>query len=158
MYQTIVVPLDSSERAETILPHVEELAGIKMGKVILLHVIEPTTFASSPAVAQTGATPVTPQACAEQVEAMREAGKEYLSRIQSNLKAKGIDAEAVIETGPAAERIVHVAEKRDADLIAIASHGRTGLARVFFGSVAAAVLHRSETPLLLVRSGTEGEV
>ena len=152
MYQTIVVPLDSSERAETILPHVEELAGIKMGKVILLHVIEPTAFSPLAPASSARLAVMTPEAFTKQIEAMRSAAAEYLSKIQSILKTKDIKAEAVIETGPAAERIVHVAEERDADLIAIASHGRTGLPRVFFGSVAAAVLHRSETPLLLVRS------
>jgi nucleotide-binding universal stress UspA family protein len=88
----------------------------------------------------------------DQIEALEAAGRKYLSKIQTILKTKGIDAETVLETGVAAERIVHVAEERNADLIALASHGRTGLSRVFFGSVAAAVLHRSETPLLLVRS------
>jgi len=152
VYQAIVVPLDTSERAEKILPHVEALCGIKMAKVILVHVVEPAAFPPAPAVPQAGATQVTPQAQLDQLEALRVAGEEYLSKIQTILKTKEIDAEAVIETGQAAERIVHLAEKRDADLIAIASHGRTGLSRVFFGSVAAGVLHRSETPLLLVRS------
>ena len=124
-----------------------------MGKVILVHVVEPTAFPPSPAVpASAGAVQVTPQAYVDQLEALRVAGEKYLSKIQTILKTKEIDAEAVVETGQAAERIVHVAEDRDADLIAIASHGRTGLSRVFFGSVAAGVLHRSQTPLLLVRS------
>jgi len=152
MYQTIVVPLDSSERAEKILPHVEALCGIKMGEVILLHVIEPTTLSPLAPASPTRLAVMTPEAFTEQIETMRSKAEEYLSKIQSILKTKDIDAETVIETGSAAERIVHVAEERDADLIAIASHGRTGLPRVFFGSVAAAVLHRSETPLLLVRS------
>jgi nucleotide-binding universal stress UspA family protein len=152
MYRTIVVPLDTSKRAERIFPHVEALCGIKMGKVILVHVVEPEAFPPSPAVPSSGAAQVTPQAYVEQLEALRVAGEEYLSEIQTILKTKDIDAEVIIETGPAAERIVHVSEERDADLIAIASHGRTGLPRVFFGSVAAGVLHRSETPLLLVRS------
>jgi len=151
-YKKIVVPLDSSERAEKILPHVEALGGIKTGKVILLHVIEPTTFAPSPATPARQIAAMPPQAYMDQIEAMRTSAEEYLAKIQTILKAKGIEAETLIETGPAAERIVHVAEEREADLIAIASHGRTGLARVFFGSVAAGVLHRAETPLLLVRS------
>lgn len=152
MYKTIVVPLDSSERAEKILPHLEHIRGSKMGKVILLHVVEPTTFAPSPAVPPGGAAVVTPQAYMDEIEAIRVTAKEYLSKVKSSLKAKNIDAETLIESGPIAEQIVHVAEEHDADLIALTSHGRTGLSRVFYGSVAAAVLHRSETPLLLVRS------
>jgi len=155
MYKTIVVPLDTSERAEKILPHVEALCGIKMGKVILLHILEPTAFSPSPAVPSRGAVPASPHAYIEQVEAMRIAAEEYLARLQTILKTKNIEAETLVEAGPAAERIVRIAEERDADLIALASHGRTGLSRFFFGSVAAGVLHRSEIPLLLVRSRDE---
>jgi len=152
MYSTIVVPLDMSERAEKILPHVEALCGIKLGKVVLVHVIESNACIPPPVVPAAGAAVMPPQVFADQIEELRTSAEEYLSKIRSILKTKDIESEIVIETGPAAERIVHVAEERDADLIAIASHGRTGLSRVFFGSVAAAVLHRSEMPLLLIRS------
>ena len=152
MYKTIIVPLDSSERAEKILPHVEELAGVKLGKLILVHVIEPTAFRPAVTTAPGGAPIQTPQSYIDQLEAMQATAEEYLSKIQTILKTKEIEAETVIESGPVAERIVRVAEEREADLIALTSHGRTGLARVFFGSVALGVLHRAETPLLLVRS------
>ena len=152
MYQTIVVPLDSSERAEKILPYVEELAGIKMGTVILLHVVEPPTYTPSLTVPSAGTAAANPTTYMDQIEALQAAGKEYLSKVQTILRTKNIETEILIETGPASERIVHIAEERNADLIALASHGRTGLSRVFFGSVAAGVLHRSETPLLLIRS------
>jgi len=152
MYKTIVVPLDSSERAEKILPHVERLCDIRIGKVILLHVIESTVFTPTTLASAAKAAFMTPESYVQQLEEVRESAEEYLAKIRSILKRKGIEAETLIETGPAADRIVNVAEERDADLIALASHGRTGLSRVFFGGVAAAVLHRSETPLLLVRS------
>ncbi len=152
MYENILVPLDSSERAEEILPHVEELCGIKMGKVILVHVVEPPAFVPAGALPAGSAAVVNPEAYMDQIDALRAAGEKYLTKIQTILKTKGIEAEVVIESGPIAERIIHVAEQKDADLIALASHGRTGLSRVVFGSVAAAVLHRTETPLLLIRS------
>lgn len=152
MYTRIAVPLDTSKRAEKILPHVQSLCGIKMGKVILVHVIEPTVFPLSRIVPSSGSPQVTPQAYVERREELCTAGEEYLSRSQTILRTKHIDAEVVIETGQTAERIVCAAEKSDTDLIAIASHGRTGLPRVLFGSDAAAVLHRSEIPLLPVRS------
>lgn len=57
-----------------------------------------------------------------------------------------------IAQGPVVETIINVAEKEKADLIAIASHGRTGLSRVFYGSVASGLLHSIDRPLLLVRS------
>jgi nucleotide-binding universal stress UspA family protein len=54
--------------------------------------------------------------------------------------------------GPTAKKILEMSEQEEADLIAMASHGRTGLARVFYGSVAAGVLHSADRPLLLIRS------
>ncbi len=157
MYSKILVPLDTSERAEKILPHVEALSGIKMGKVILLHVIEPTTFVPSPTASIRGAStpPITPQAYVDLIEETRAFAEDYLAKIQKILASKEIDAETIIETGPAPERIVHTAEQNKVDLIALASHGRTGFSRVFFGSVAAGVLHRSEIPILLIRSRDE---
>jgi nucleotide-binding universal stress UspA family protein len=65
----------------------------------------------------------------------------------------GLDAAICVEDGPVVETILRVAERYEAGLIAMASHGRTGLGRVFYGSVAAGVLHGADRPLLLVRSG-----
>jgi len=157
MYSKVLVPLDMSERAEKILPHVEALGGIMMGGVILLHVIEPPAFVASAAasVRGPGSPPIAPQAYVELIEEARELAEGYLSRIRALLMTQEIDAETILETGSPSERIVHTAEQHDVDLIALTSHGRTGLSRVFFGSVAAAVLHRSEIPLLLVRSRDE---
>ena len=65
---------------------------------------------------------------------------------------KGIASEAHVVHGPVVETIIKIAERESVDLIAMASHGRTGLQRVFYGSVAAGVLHRADRPLLLIRS------
>jgi nucleotide-binding universal stress UspA family protein len=54
--------------------------------------------------------------------------------------------------GPIVEEIINIADRENVDLIAMASHGRTGLPRAFYGSVAAGILHRIDRPLLLVRS------
>jgi nucleotide-binding universal stress UspA family protein len=54
--------------------------------------------------------------------------------------------------GPVVEGIINLAEKEGVDLIALASHGRGGLSRVFYGSVAAGLLHRVDRPLLIIRS------
>jgi nucleotide-binding universal stress UspA family protein len=61
----------------------------------------------------------------------------------------------VVANGPAVEIIIRVAEKENADIIAMASHGGGGLTRVFYGSVAAGVLNRVNRPLLIVRSRQE---
>ena len=79
-------------------------------------------------------------------------GERYLAARQEEFRQKGIEVEIRVGDGPAVATIINVAEHIDADLIAMASHGRTGLARVFYGSVAAGVLHRIDRPLLLIRS------
>jgi nucleotide-binding universal stress UspA family protein len=84
-------------------------------------------------------------------------GERYLAARQEEFRQKGIEAETRVGDGPTVATIINVAEHVDADLIAMASHGRTGLARVFYGSVAAGVLHRIDRPLLLIRSLDESK-
>ena len=76
----------------------------------------------------------------------------YLATTQGEFREKGITARTRIAQGPVVEAIIDAAEREGADLIAMASHGRTGLPQVFYGSVAAGVLHCVDRPLLLIRS------
>ena len=145
MYRTILVPLDGSERADAILPHVEELAKCHEAEVVLLQVIELISDVPYVAGASLDLSPETFAQWAAEAEA-------YLNRIQDKFREKGIETRTCVESGPVVETIISVAESESADLIAMASHGRTGLSRVFYGSVAAGVLHRVDRPLLLVRS------
>ena len=64
----------------------------------------------------------------------------------------GINSKIHVIYGPLLEGILNIAAQEDVDLIALASHGRGGLARVFYGSVAAGLLHRVDRPLLVLRS------
>jgi nucleotide-binding universal stress UspA family protein len=145
MYKTILVPLDGSERAEAILPHVENLGRCYQAKIILLQVVEPPPQimrqdAFYEAVART------------EVERWKEEAQSYLAGLQAEFKRHEIESEVRVVHGYVVETITQVAEQEGADLIAMASQGRTGLARVFYGSVAAGVLHRVDRPLLLIRS------
>ena len=76
----------------------------------------------------------------------------YLDALCREPSWEGIEVTHVVEHGPIVETIIDVAEREGVDLIAMASHGRTGLPRVFYGSVTAGVLHRVDRPLLLIRS------
>jgi nucleotide-binding universal stress UspA family protein len=76
----------------------------------------------------------------------------YLATQQDKLQKKNISSQVRIAYGPVVEEITEAAQREGAELIAMASHGRTGLDRVFYGSVAAGVLHRVDRPLLLIRS------
>ena len=144
MYATILVPLDGSPRAETILPHVENLAKCFNSRVILLNVLEPVHILTS-------AAPV------DFIEASVEADQAedariYLKGVENRFKHQGIPVDSVVEEGPPVRTIINVADREQVDLIAMASHGLSGLARVFYGSVAAGILHRIDRPLLLVRA------
>lgn len=135
MYRTILVPLDGSKRAEAILPHVEELAQRYDAHVIFLHVAEPI-----PLVAHSDGSlfALEQKAYEQQVER----AETYLASLQDEFQEKGIEARThVARGGSVVQEIINAAERNDADLIALASHGRTGLSQVFYGSVAAGVLH-----------------
>lgn len=145
MYRTILVPLDGSPRAEVILPHVEQLAIRFDAEVILLRVYEPDFNLVDPY----GHPP-------EFYTSLRENWqgevKSYLDEIGKTLTKKGLHIRLLVEGGPIVSTIINVAERERADLIAMSSHGRTGFARVFYGSVAAGVLHQVDRPLLLIRA------
>jgi nucleotide-binding universal stress UspA family protein len=145
MYKTIVVPLDGSARAERILPHVEALAHKFGATLVLLRVVEPIVVGVSPY--DMGSMYI-----AEDIERQTKDAKEYLAGLQGRLAGKQIEAKTYVEYGPIVSTTLDLAEKENADLIALASHGRTGLARVFYGSVAAGILHSATRPLLVIRA------
>lgn len=80
---------------------------------------------------------------------------DYLMGIQKEYMGKGLRVQVCAEEGAVVNTIIRVAEREAADLIAMSSHGRTGLARVFYGSVAAGVLQQVDRPLLIIRSEAE---
>jgi nucleotide-binding universal stress UspA family protein len=146
MFRTILVPLDGSKRAEKILPYVEELAYARESRVIFLQVVEPATFLVGPYYTR-------PYYSQEMAESAFKGAKAYLQALTEEFCAKGLSATSLVRQGLVIQTILEVAEQEKADLIAMASHGRTGLARVFYGSVAAGLLQQVERPLLLIRSG-----
>ncbi len=149
MYKTILVPLDGSELAETILPHVEELAALCGASVIFLSVIE------LPHIMDKGTTyEGLPQKTAADVEAQVAETRRYLDELTARQTAKGLAVRGQVEYGPVVATILRVAAEHAVDLIAMASHGRGGLADVYYGSVAAGVLQRIDRPLLIVRGQT----
>jgi nucleotide-binding universal stress UspA family protein len=155
MYKRILIPLDGSERAEKVIPYVRELAQARGAHLLLLHVVEP------PVIATPVVTPVASSAAPQLItleDALKRAQEEaetYLKRKKENLESESISCEVLLEQGSVVQRIAHAAEANDVDLIAMTSHGRTGLATAFFGSVAVGVLHRVTRPVLLIRSKEE---
>lgn len=146
MYRKILVPLDGSHRAEAIMPHVEELACHFGSRVILLQVVDP--------IYSMGLTyEMLPQFNEEEIKRQADEARMYLAGWQGELREKGIDARSAVEYGSVpVNSILNVAQREEVDLIAMASHGRSGLSRVFYGSIAAGILSQADRPLLLVRS------
>ncbi len=145
MYERILLPLDGSKRAEAILPHVREMAHRFGATVVLLQVVEPHPIALAPY-----GEPLELNASGLQQHLAGAAG--YLSALEDELRREGIHVEQHVEQGPVVETIINIAIREQVDLIAMASHGRSGLSRVFYGSIAAGLLQRVDRPLLLIRS------
>lgn len=145
MYKTILVPLDGSLRAEKILPQIEMLARCMKAKVILLRVYQ-IDYGRADVVVY---DPILFETLAKNC---KDAVLDYLTKIYQRLHAKGVQVQIMAEEGDVVNTILSVANREDADVIAMSSHGRTGLARVFYGSIAAGVLHKIDRPLLLVRA------
>lgn len=144
MYQTILVPLDGSRRAESVLDHVEGLARSSRAKVIFLTALEHKIRA--------GGEGIQSHLDEGELEQRMFKAKAYLADLSEKFKLKDIRSIPLVVYGPAIEVINKVAEEEKADLIAVASHGRTGLERVFYGSIAAGLLQVVDRPLLLIRS------
>jgi len=144
MYHKILVPLDGSKRADRILPHVEELASRYKAKVIFLQVVEYKTL-TTPEGAFINLSD-------QEFDQAKEQAEKHLEGIQGVFRAKNIESKPHVIYGPVVEGIINIAAQEGVDLIALASHGRGGLSRVFYGSVAAGLLHRVDRPLLIIRS------
>ncbi|HET7853782.1 MAG TPA: universal stress protein, partial [Candidatus Methylomirabilis sp.] len=127
MYKQIFVPLDGSALAERILPHVQSIAKGTGANVVLFRV------ASSAPAAMAAEAPTEVRKLLE-VEQARAA--KYLEGVAKRLKDAGLATKIEVSVGEPAVEIVMAAEKEKADLIAIMSHGVTGLSHFDLGSVA----------------------
>ena len=143
MYQRVLVPLDGSRVAEAILPFIEQIAGPLDMEVLLVRVV-PLTSMDVAAMAKES------QAGAPILKELDAQG--YLEPLVASLKAKGVRAGARVRIGDPATEIVAAAKEINADLIAMTTHGRSGLGRLLFGSVAEAVLRGSPIPVFLLRT------
>lgn len=139
-----LVPLDGSKEAETVLPYVEELVTRLKAQVITLRVLvtEDFTFYTTEQL--------------EQFKSRRSQAKSYIEKVAARLRDKGIDAKAEFMEAlgrlDASEVIIDRTDKLQADVVAMSTHGRSGIGRWALGSVADKVLREGNTPLLLVRA------
>jgi nucleotide-binding universal stress UspA family protein len=147
LYTRILVPLDRSKLSEAILPVAARFAGALHAQLHLLAVID-----ENAALSQKGAVRL-PKAQTWSPEAdVRNLTEDYLNGVA---RGTGLPPERVRTTvmmGHAADTIIAVAEQEPGTLIAMTSHGRTGLGQFLIGSVANKILHTSTVPVFLFRS------
>lgn len=127
MFDTFLVPLDGSKLAEKAAVTAAELARRCSARLVFLMVC-PTS------------------------ERQAEAA-DYLDRLARSARHEGLEARGEAYLGEPAERIVRAAKEDGADLIIMSSHGRTGLARTVFGSVAETVMRLAHCPVMVVKAG-----
>ena len=147
----ILLPLDGSELGEAALPYVEELAIVTKAEVILLQVVTPHYDI---ALAQ-GYTSHLGQISEEYITHASATANDYLNSIKERLTKMGITARSEVEVGSPAERVIAYAKENNVDLIAMSTHGHSGIGRWLLGSVTDKVLHAADRPVLLVRASAK---
>jgi nucleotide-binding universal stress UspA family protein len=146
VFQHILIPLDGSALAEQILEPALALGDLTRATYTLLHIVEPLVLPDYALLAPT--VQLDPQL----TQAALAKGQRYLDGLAQHLRTGGrqIHTRALLAAQPAAE-ILDAAQAQGADLIALATHGRSGLARLLLGSVADKVRRGADMPMLLYR-------
>jgi len=137
MYQTILLPLDTSTTDKAIIAHVRGLAKAMHSRVVVLHVV------TGPQAEWNG-----PDAAGEKVER----SKEYLESVRADLAAEGIAVTLDLAFGDPAQEIVRWVEKNGCDLVAMGTHGHRWLSDIVLGFTASRVQHALSVPVLMLRS------
>lgn len=145
----ILVSLDGSVPSEAALPAAEAMARAFGGRIHLLTVV-PTVATVSSARAPTAL--FLPSATAVALDIEEQETRLYLEGLAARLRHSGLDAEAEVWRGDPAWEVTAAAERLDADLTVMATHGRSGMSAVWAGSVAIRIMARCLRPMLLVRA------
>jgi nucleotide-binding universal stress UspA family protein len=139
MYHRILVPVENSSYDERILDHVRPLARFCGASIVLIH------------VADGWAARNIQHLNLRESEEMR-ADRDYIEQLAATLSSEGLDAEALLATGDPSAEIAAAAEREKCDLIAMSTHGHRFIADLIYGSVASAVRHMTNVPVLLLRA------
>ena len=142
MYKRVMVPLDGSPLAEGILPFILQIAGPLDLEVVLVRVVQPI-----PPQALEG----TGHVVLDDVPARLREAREYLAPVAADLRGRGVRVTTEARHGDPVKELVAATRDAGADLIAMTTHGRSGVGRLLFGSVAEAVLRQANVPVLMMR-------
>ena len=149
MIRRILVTLDGSQLAEDVLPHVEDLARRLAAEVYLLQVI---SLSSAVMAADSGiGAGANAELVSELLKSETQVAESYLSALASEWRTRGLSVKWEVIRGEPASGIVDFAQSHDIDLIAMSTHGRSGLSRLISGSVAEQVIREAGRPVLVIR-------
>ncbi|MFH1142003.1 MAG: universal stress protein [Chloroflexota bacterium] len=153
--ERVLVPLDGSLLAEESLPHAKKLASRFSGTIFLVRVV-PTAqqLAAASFAGGAGMQGVPPNDVSSMdrvVELQIEEARAYLTAVAGKVQSEGIRVEWEVREGTAAEVIIETAREKRIDAIVISSHGRSGLGRLVFGSVADRVIRESGIPVVVIK-------
>ena len=140
LLKKILVPLDGSKVGETAIPHAEALAHKLGSELVLLHVVEP-----EPSLPTDTLTAV----YRARNKGVEKTAIEYVKGIEKSLRTKGLIASGVVLSGYPADGIVKYSMENEIDLIAMSTHGRSGISRWAIGSVTDKILHYGTIPVLV---------
>lgn len=144
----ILVPLDGSHLAEEVLDLATTLASAQTARLILVRALDPVAIIPADPTMNDMNAPLAAQLGTVEMQAARF----YIEDIAAELQRRNLVDQTVTVVGDAAEVIIDTAEINDVDLIAMCTHGRSGVSRWVYGSVAEKVLHSAPCPLLLIRA------
>jgi nucleotide-binding universal stress UspA family protein len=147
MFTTILVAVDESQAAGEAAALAARLAAEDHAGVLLVNVVDVAKLIS--VAGYDTPYPV------EAVQMLQTAGQQLLDEIKAANASSGVKIATAIGEGDAIDEIVRLADENGAGLICIGTHGRTGLARLFVGSVAEGVVRRADVPVLVVRPASE---
>ncbi len=151
MNKKILIPLDRSELAESVLPLACTLAKNSNVDIVLLHVVEYPFSLYLPCEEYPPIDPTLRNMIEEKKKTILQDGKKYLEHISTHLKKGGIRVHLEVCEGPVVESIVAAAERLYADLIVISTHGRSGNVPGLIGAVADRVLREAKIPVILIQ-------
>jgi len=157
MFSRVIVPLDGSDVAEKALEYGSEIARRFEARLVLLQAYagqEQSTRMLAMLPAEPAGGAIDPRAIQMVEDTARLAEKEardYLDRTAQTYTASGLTVDTVLVDDTAADAIVNEANREAGGLVVMCTHGRGGLGRLVFGSTAQDVLHRVQSPLLLIR-------
>jgi nucleotide-binding universal stress UspA family protein len=148
MYKKIMVPLDGSKLAECVFPHVESLvkAG-QVGEVVFVRVVEPYNFSL-----MSGEEVPKPDDIVRFDAEARVVGEKYIQNVADRAKSNGVTVRGEILIGRPSVKLAEYANNGGFDLVIIATHGRSGVSRWVWGSVADRLLRAVCIPILMVRA------